>query len=492
MTSRRLRQPVLVGIGLTMQREADPAKALEPLDLMLQAVRRAGADACGDRGGALLEGLAFIAVPKGRWRYRNPAGEIARSVGARSATTVLADVGVLQQSLIGEACRRIAAGEIDSALVAGADAGWRMLQAKIAGTRASERQQDDEPDVRMQAEEELLHPAELRAGIRMPVPLYAMLESAWRAKQGLGIAEHRRRLGEMYERFAAIAAANPHAWRRTQVGADEIREASERNPMQAFPYTRMQCANWNVDQGSALLFCSAERAESLGVPRDRWIHPWASTESNHMVPVSARADLAACTGARIAGRAALEAGGVGHARPDLVELYSCFPIAVEAYADALGIPLARDLSVTGGMSFAGGPFNNYVLHATGRMAELLREGRGESGIVSSVSGILTKQGFGLWGRGAGPNGFVFSDLTGEVGNATATKVVEECFRGRARIAACTVMHEKGVQRALVLADTESGGRALASSNDAALIKRMQQDELCGAVVKIEGESFAIE
>jgi acetyl-CoA C-acetyltransferase len=71
------RIPVLVGIGVATQREEDPARALEPLDLMLAAVRTAGADAL-EAPAALLACVGRIAVPKGRWRYQNPGGEIAR------------------------------------------------------------------------------------------------------------------------------------------------------------------------------------------------------------------------------------------------------------------------------------------------------------------------------------------------------------------------------------------------------------------------------
>ena len=62
---------------------------------------------------------------------------------------------------------------------------------------------------------------------------------------------------------------------------------------------------------------------------------------------------------------------------DLVELYTCFPVAVETYAAELGLSSTRDLTVTGSMAFAGGPYNNYVLQATCRMGQLLREGKGE-------------------------------------------------------------------------------------------------------------------
>ena len=486
------RQPVLVGIGTCMQREDELARSQEPLDLMLEAVRRAGNDAGGAQ---VLRGVQHIAVPKGRWHYRNPAGEIARAIGANGATTVLASVGVLQQSLIGEACSRIAKGEIESALIAGADAGHRILCAKKSGERASERQQDNAPDVWLEPEEELLHPAELQAGLRMPVALYALLESAWRAKNGLAVDAHRQQLGAMYQRFSEVATDNPEAWRRQPFSALEISESSARNPMQSFPYTRLHCANWNVDQAAALLICSAGHAQALGVAPSQWVYASASSESNHMVPVSARADLAACVGASLAGHAAMATAGITASELDWVELYSCFPVAVEAYAQALGIPLTRDLTVTGGMAFAGGPFNNYVLQATCRMATLIRQGRGPDrrvGLVSSVSGILTKQGFGVWASQPGAAGFAFDDVTTETARKVKTKAVVSAFRGRAVVAGYTVLHGKDqAPRALVLADTSTGCRALAWSEDGALVQRMESSEWCGTSIAMDDAQFAL-
>ena len=186
--------PVLVGIGTVTQREEDFERALEPMDLMHAAVAAAGRDS---GAAAALAGTQYIAVPRGRWSYRNPAGEIARRVGATGATTVLATVGVLQQTLIGEACARIARGETHTALVAGADAGYRLLRAQIAGTTPSERVQDDEPDIFLAPKEELRHPVERRAGMQMPAGLYAILESAWRNKQGWSLGVHRDQLAAL-------------------------------------------------------------------------------------------------------------------------------------------------------------------------------------------------------------------------------------------------------------------------------------------------------
>ena len=474
--------PVLVGIGTARQREEDFERALEPMDLMHAAVAVAGRDS---GSAAALAGAQYIAVPRGRWTYRNPAGEIARRVGATGVTTVLATVGVLQQTLIGEACARIARGETHTALVAGADAGYRLLRAQIAGATPSERVQDDDPSTFLAPKEELRHPVERRAGMQMPAGLYAILESAWRARQGWSLDEHRDRLAALQARMAQIAAGNPHAWRRQAMQAEAIREASERNPMQAFPYTRAHCSTWNVDQAAALLFCSAARAQALGIARARWVFPLASTESNHMVAVSARANLADCPGARLAGRAALEAAALRADAVDLVDLYSCFPLAVQIYAQALGLPPGRDLTLTGGMAFAGGPYNNYMLQSTCRAAELLRAGQGRTALVSGVSGVLTKQGFGLWSVDPARNGFVHADVSQATARVTPALDVLEQYSGSAVVAGYTVLHGRGqAPRGVALITTVQGQRAMATTDAPALIARLQEEEWVGRAVQI--------
>jgi acetyl-CoA C-acetyltransferase len=479
------RTPVLIGIGTASRREENFERALAPMALMLEAVAAAGQDS---GSASALSGTGYIAVPRGRWPDSNPAGVVARAIGAANATTVLASVGVLQQTLIGEACARIASGEAHTTLVVGADAGYRLLRAQLAGRQAGEQQNElqGEPDITLAPKDELRHPVEKRAGMSMPVGLYAIMESAFRAKHGWSVAEHQERLAQLGERFSHIAADNPHAWQRSAVDAAAIREASERNPMQAFPYTRAHCSTWNVDQAGALLFCSVARAGQLGIARSRWIFPVASTESNHMVAVSARDDLATCPGAGITGRAALEAGDLRVQDIDLVELYSCFPFAVQAYAEALGLPADRALTVTGGMAFAGGPYNNYLFQATCRATELMRQGNGRTALVSCVSGVLTKQGFGLWSVDPPTSGFVRADLSDAVASQVGVREVLDEFSGQARVAGYTVLHGRDQQpRGVALVDTPQGQRAMSTTVNAALIARMQSQEFVGQHVQIE-------
>lgn len=481
------RIPVLVGIGTATQREEDWRRAREPLDLMLDAVRAAAVDSGAPR---LLAEVDYLAVPHGRWRYRNPGGALAREVGAAHARSVFASVGVLQQSLIGEACAHIAAGEARATLVVGGDCGYRLLRASIAGEEVRDREQDDSPDVHLAPKDALFHPVEQALGLTMPIGLYAIIESAWRQRHGWSVDEHRARLGALYARFSDIAADNPHAWLRERRAAADIVAPGPRNPMQAFPYTRALCSTFNVDQAGALLFCSAARADELGIAHERRVYPLASTESNHQVPVSARADLTACPGARLAGERALQIAGLDIDDLDLVELYSCFPAAVEIYAAELGIDLARDVTLTGGMSFAGGPWNNYVLQATCRAAQLLRAGRGRHALISSVSGMLTKQGFGLFGASAPASPFEWQDVSVATAQAQATVDVLASHTGRGRLAGYTTLHRRDHPPGLLaLVDTPDGRRALVNEAAPGLLARLETEEWVGREIGVRGTTL---
>lgn len=62
---------------------------------------------------------------------------------------------------------------------------------------------------------------------------------------------------------------------------------------------------------------------------------------------------------------ALRQAGLSLPQIDLLDLYSCFPSAVQVAQRELGLSQddPRPLTVTGGLPFNGGPFNNYVMHA---------------------------------------------------------------------------------------------------------------------------------
>jgi acetyl-CoA C-acetyltransferase len=479
--------PVLVGVAAVQQRLEEAGQGLEPAALMVEALNRAADDA-GNR--ALLARADRIEIPQGIWSYTDPARWVAGQIGADGAETVLAEIGILQQTLLNRACNSIAAGEASVVLITGAEAKYRALRGQIAGVEISESVQIDvEPDTTLRPDAELVSPVESAAGLGMPVGYYAILDSALRHAQGLSVGEHRDQMAAMYAQFSRIAAANEDAWVRKPVAADFIREHSPRNKMLAFPYTKLHNSQWNVDQAAGLIFCSVAVAEELNIPRGQWVFPLAGTESNAMSVVAARKELQRSHGFSIAGRKVLELAGKQPSDIELMELYSCFPQAVRVQLVELGLAADKPLSVTGGMTFGGGPLNNFVLQATVKMAQLLRQRPDASGLVTCVSGMNTKQGCAVYAAQPGAAGWQYADVTAAVHAATTLCELVDDYEGGATIAGYTVLFQgEKPWRAVAVCDLPNGSRTVAYSEDSVVVEGLLTGESVGRRVAIvEGQ-----
>lgn len=480
--------PVLVGVAAVQQKLDDYRQSLEPVALMERALRSAAADA----GSAdLLHRADEIMVPKSMWGYSDPGRLLAHAFGANAATTLLAELGILQQTLLSRACQRIAAGEAEVVLVTGGEARYRAVCAGRAGAEASEIQQAGiEPDVTLRPQEEMWSSVETDAGLGMPVGYYAILDSALRFKQGLSLEAHRDQMAQMYARLSQLAADNPDAWSRQAVPKEVIREHSASNRMLAFPYTKLHNSQWNVDQAAGLILCSTQIAEELGIGREKWIFPRAFTESNLMSVVASRKDLGASHGFRIAGQAAMQLAGVDFGQLRLCELYSCFPYAIRAQLHEFGMDTNHNVSVTGGMTFGGGPLNNFVFQALVRMAKLLRQNPGEIGLVTTVSGLLTKQACALWSATPGADGWAYADVTEQVREQSETCVLVSNFTGKGLVAGYTVLYQ-GMEpwRAVAVLDLPDGRRTVAYSEDRQLMAQMMTQECCGITYRMADGLF---
>ncbi len=455
--------PLLVGIGAVQQKTTDLTKAKEPIALMIDAVKIALADC---QAPEIASDIQRITVPKGLWAYTNPAALIAKEIGSQHCHTEFADFGILQQTNLSDACRDIANGDIDCAMVVGGEAKFRQLQAAIQGIEISDTEQlDSKPDTFLQPKAELWSEIESNTGLGMAVGFYALLESAICHASGQTLDQHRDAIAKTYARFSEIAAANPDAWSDEAVSVEYIRNGSAKNKMLAFPYTKLHNSQWNVDQACALIFCSAKKARALKIPEEKWVFPIASTESNQMLNVSQRPDLANSAGAKIAGLRALEIAGRSIDDMDFIELYSCFPAAVNLYVKALDIPADRDLTVGGAMPFAGGPLNNFFLQATVKLAKKLREKPGSYALASCVSGMFTKQGYGIWSSAPGDQPFGFADVSEEVCAAEKPVALIEPSEGKVRIIATTVLYEGLDAKKLVAVCEYDNGIRTASFSD---------------------------
>jgi acetyl-CoA C-acetyltransferase len=175
----------------------------------------------------------------------------------------------------------------------------------------------------------------------------------------------------------------------------------------------------------------------------------------------------------------------------LRELYSCFPFAVRSQLQEFGMSGEGDLTVTGAMTFGGGPVNNFVFQATVRMAQLLREYPTEVGLVTTVSGMLTKQGVALWSAQPNPDGWVFDDVTEQVREASDIRELVADYRGKAVAVGYTVLYQ-GMEpwRAVAVFDLPGARRTVAYSEDPAIIGSMLVEECCGQSYYLDAGVFS--
>ena len=489
MSSLDPRTPVVVGVAQIKQRPADPAQAVEASALMTQAVR----DAADDAGApGLAAGLDLIGVVSGAWKYSDPGRLVADAVGATGARTSLSAVGgQTPQAFVNHLAARIQAGEIESAAVVGAEIIWSRRRQRRAGADvATTVQEGVEPDERFQRDVPMSTDFDEERGLAAPINLYPVFESAVRAANGETIEAHRDRVSRLWETFNRVAVDNPYAWFREPMTAEEIRNPSPSNRMVGFPYTKAMNSNWDLDQAAAVVLCSVERAEALGIPRDRWVFPLAGTDAHDTYWVLERRDLHSSPAITEAGRTLYELTGVGPDDIDHVDLYSCFPSAVQVAAQALGLGQDRQLTQTGGLTFAGGPLNNYVTHSIAAMIGTLRDDPGTIGLVTANGGFLTKHALGLYSTEPPAQPFRAVDVQEEVDRVPTTEADTDHV-GPTTVEGYTVMHSAdGPQVGLCALATPSGGRTWGRVTDEVAMTAMMAEEAVGRSAELDADGVA--
>lgn len=479
------RRPVIVGVAQIKQRPEDPTDAVEAVQLMIDAVTGAADDA-GAPG--LLAKLDHIGVVDGAWKYTDPARLIADRVGADQAKTSLsAGGGNTPQSYVNHLASRIQAGEIDTAVIAGAEIIWSRRRQRRAGIKAPTTIQEGvEPDERFGNDVPMSTEFEIARGMNAPINYYPLFESAIRAANGETIDEHRDRLSGLWEGFNQVAVQNDYAWFREPMTAAEIRNPSPTNRMVGFPYTKAMNSNWDLDQSAAILLCSVAAAEAAGVPRDRWVFPLAGTDAHDTYSVSARRDLHSSPAITEAGRALFEMTGTGPDDIAHVDVYSCFPSAVQVGATSLGFGLDRQLTVTGGLTFAGGPLNNYVSHSIATMVNTLRAEPGVKGVVTANGGYLTKHAIGMYSTEPPAYDYAAADVQAAV-DAVPTTPVNEAYVGEVTVEAYTVMHSAdGPEEGLCAVRTPAGERTWGKVTDGDSLAQMLEAESIGRAGALDG------
>jgi acetyl-CoA C-acetyltransferase len=377
------RRPVIIGIGQVNDRTEDLAQAPDACDLMLQAIHRAADDA----GHSVLEQLDTLDLVR---LFAAPMEGIPQRLaqalpGLRSEPQFVVGHGTTPLLMLSLAANRIAAGEAEICALAGAEAcrtDKRRAAQSAAGGKA--------PEMMQQALEALTSEDCRRHALVTPISLYPLFENAMRARWGQTLAQAQRESGEMWSQFSRTAAGNEAAWIRREYTPQQIIEPGPGNRPLSFPYTTLMVANNGVNQGAALIVASYAAAKRLGIPEDRMAFIGRSAAATESHDIREREGYATSPSMQAALRAALERNGLRAADCDLLEIYSCFPCVPKYARRVLEIPPHRPLSVSGGLTFAGAPIRNYMMHAAAEMTRRIREDGDRHGLLFANGGFMTE------------------------------------------------------------------------------------------------------
>jgi acetyl-CoA C-acetyltransferase len=498
------RTPVLIGAGQMTVRKG---QMTGPRAMMKTVAELAAVDA--GLGPAALAGVDHLAVvgftvdapgTAARLpvpRLNNPPAAAAEDLGAKPRRMVYTHMGGnTPQALVNWAAGEIAAGRADLVLLVGAEYLGSLMKGLGAGADLShygggpegkpERWGDDCDDC---------SPAEQAHGLSFPANTYPLFENALRAARGRSIAAHNGAMGRLFAPFSAVAAANPHAWFPIARSAEELVTVSPDNRMVGFPYPKYLNAIIQVDQAAAVLMASTAEADRLGVAGDKRVYLHGCADATEVWNPIDRENFHTSPAIRHGAKAAFAMAGKTPADIAVMDIYSCFPSAVEIGLAELGITEddPRGFTITGGLPYFGGPGNNYVMHSIAEMMTRLRAKPGQFGLITANGWFLTKHAFGIYATTPTQGGWTRPDKSAPQAAIAAQNkpVVVAEPSGAATIETYTVIHARDkVRMGIVIGRDSDGRRFIANTpDDEATLLDLQSREGVGrpgTVVSGEG------
>lgn len=474
--------PVVIGVSSVTQN-----KNYKELDEALVLMNLATKNAIRDTGNKdIIHHIEEIQIPKGYWKYRDPGKWIAEKNNIQNVKTSITKIGVLQQNLINTSCIKIQNGDITGSLIIGGESRFKRVLSKKFGKEYLETSLTQNPDHYIKAKDDLRLPEEEDELGQMAVGYYSILESAYRASIGVDIDTHKNNIAALYQKLSEIASKNKDSWMKTKLSKKEILETSEKNPEQAFPYNKYHCTSWNVNQSSALIIVSKKIADKLCISEEKRVYPLASSESNFMVPTILRDSLVKPSGMKLAADFILNLCKSNNIKPNTYDLYSCFPVAVQMFADSLSLSKDTLFTVTGGMSFSGGPLNHYVLTASVKMIQEIRSNSSKIGLITGVSGMMTKQSYALWAKEPLIN-FVYKDVSDETANFNLSRKLSKRKKGKATVIGYTIIKEREKKKAVIFSEDCDQNRKILITKEEEFIKNMENEEWVGKKVTFNGK-----
>jgi len=431
------------------------------------------------------------------WGYPNMPRSLSNSLNLVASNEIYTTTGGNSPQLaLNELANRIKDNQIDCALLAGGEALDTFVGRLKEGLEANwEDNPGGEPEVLGKSDDgtndhEKLH------GLFDPSAVYPLFANALRSSNNQTIREHMEDTSELFESFSKVASQNEFAWFPIHRSASEIAEVKPDNRMIGLPYTKYMNSIMRVNQSCAMIMMSAKKARELGIPESKWVFMYSGACLNDIWNVSDRSNYHSSPAIKACTHNVIDLAGVTVNDLDFLDLYSCFPSAVQIAMKELSLEKndPRGFTVTGGLPYFGGPGNAYVLNSVATMMNKLRAEPSKFGLVTANGWYITKHGAGV---------FSSKPFEGEWNQVTDTsnmqKVIDSAekplFRenpeGNCKVETYTVVHSrKGPEKGIIIGRLEDGTRFLANTEkDPGVLEYMNEKDMLntGGVVSNDGK-----
>lgn len=491
------RTPVIVGVGQFTERIDDPAyRGMSAVELAAAAAEAALADT-GANTVAVATAIDTVfglrqfeisgPMPATLGKSNNYPRSVMNRLGGNPARVVLEPVGGQgPQKLVTEAGNLIAGGDADVVMIMGSEPG---STAKFFSGR------DDKPDFTENVDGQLedrghqiysyIDEYTVTHGLTGAPVQYGLLDNARRSRLGLGVAEYRHQMAQLFAPMSKVAAKNPFSSSPVERSVEEVETVTDENRMICDPYPRLLVARDTVNQGAAAVLMSVEAARRLGVPEQKWVYLHGHSDLVEQ-PLLERVDLGASPAAAHAAHEALRVAGLGVDDIATFDLYSCFPFPVFVICEALGLAAddPRGLTLTGGLPYFGGPGNSYSLHGIAETVTQMRDRPGKFGFVGANGGIMSKYSVGIYSTE--PAQWPTSrsaELTAQVMELPKV-AVNKAPDGTGVIETYSVRHDWPVRTGIIVGRQDDGARFMATSDDAELVGLMSEGDPLGVTVSV--------
>jgi len=497
--------PILVGCGDLMDDFTPIETARSPYDLIAQSAQLAIKDTgCS----AILQSIDTVAVLRSyadtshRFATKlggssNPPKSIADRLGIHPKRYLYTwNGGNMPQYLVNYFSELISKAEMKTGLIVGGEALRTQHGVERSGMDVSWKEDPGgEPEL-IGDPRKGWNDYEDRHGMRAAITMYPLFENSIRGSRASTPDAHLEDMAKLMEHFAKVAQSNPLATRREGWSAKRLATIDGENRWIGYPYPRYMVSNAYIDQAASFIITSVGEAEKLGIDPAKWIFLHGCADAHDHWYTSERFDLHSSPAMKRASELAFSMAGKSIDDIDILDVYSCFPSAVEIACKELGIAEddPRGLTVTGGLVYFGGPGNSYVVLSIVEMMRRLRSAPGKFGLVTANGNWVTKHAYGIYsttpvmGEWKRQSPTVLQDELDKLPKASLT----ETPLGRAKIETYTVMFNRSVPSYAVIFGRllDTGERFIANTEKdlSVLSDLLSQDALgrLGTVVSDNG------